>query len=224
MIIKKHYEYSSLLRITHWLRAVAIIGLTFTGFYLAYPYITSATNTGEPTNFLNALMRSWHIIFGFLLVCVTVGRTYLFFFDRQSKGERISFWDFIIPKIWIQQVKYYLFIGDNTKLRGVYNPLQFITYTLIQALLIIMCITGFILYIHVYHEGFSGLLYDILRPIEVMMGGLAMVRDIHHICMWIFIIFFPIHIYLVVFNAIYGAKGDLMDSIISGYKWKHEKK
>ena len=94
-MIKKHYEYSVWLRITHWIRVLAITALTFTGFYLAYPFISPALNGGEPTNFLNALMRSWHIIFGFLLICVTIGKIYLFFFDRQSKKERISFFDFL---------------------------------------------------------------------------------------------------------------------------------
>ena len=29
-------------------------------------------------------------------------------------------------------------------------------------------LTGLILYIHVYHDGLGGFLYDILRPIEVL--------------------------------------------------------
>ena len=221
-MIKKHYEYSLWLRITHWLRMLAITVLTFTGFYLAYPFISPSLNGGEPTNFLNALMRSWHIIFGFLLICVTFGKMYLFFFDRQSKKERISFFDFISPKMWIKQIKYYILIGEHTHLKGVYNPLQFMAYSGIYISLILISLTGLILHIHVYHEGIAGLLYGILRPIEVLMGGLAMVREIHHICMWIFIIFLPIHIYLVVFNSVYGKKGD-MDSIISGYKWEDDK-
>ncbi len=62
-------------------------------------------------------------------------------------------------------------------------------YSGIYISLILISLTGLILHIHVYHEGIAGLLYGILRPIEVLMGGLAMVREIHHICMWIFIIF-----------------------------------
>ncbi|AZL54704.1 MULTISPECIES: Ni/Fe-hydrogenase, b-type cytochrome subunit [Aliarcobacter] len=222
-MIKKHYEYSVWLRITHWIRVLAITALTFTGFYLAYPFISPALNGGEPTNFLNALMRSWHIIFGFLLICVTIGKIYLFFFDRQSKKERLSFWDFISPKMWIKQIKYYILIGEHTKLKGIYNPLQFMAYSAIYISLIVISLTGLILYIHVYHDGLGGFLFDILRPIEVLMGGLAVVREVHHIFMWIFLIFLPIHIYLVVFNSIYGKKGD-MDSIISGYKWEDDHK
>ena len=53
------------------------------------------------------------------------------------------------------------------------------------------------------------------------MGSLAMVREIHHISMWFFIVFLPIHIYLAIFNSVYGKSG-AMDSIVSGYKWEEE--
>lgn len=220
-MIKKHYEFSVWLRITHWVRALAIVILTFTGFYLGYPFIAPAFDTGEPTNFLNALMRSWHQIFGFLLICVTIGKSYLFILDKESKIERVSIKDFLSLKVWINQIKYYLFIGKHPHLKGVYNPLQFVAYVGVYAALFVICLTGVILYVHVYHEGLGGLLYPLMRPIEVLLGGLAMVREIHHIAMWFFIIFLPIHIYLAVFNSIFGEEGS-MDSIISGYKWEKE--
>jgi Ni/Fe-hydrogenase 1 B-type cytochrome subunit len=222
IMIKKHYEFSLWLRLTHWIRVLAIIILTFTGFYIAVPFIAPALNMDEPNNYLYALMRSWHIIFGFLLICATIGKFYLFIFDKESKAERVSFWDFISPKMWFKQIKYYLLVGSHVHLKGVYNPLQFMAYTGIFVALLVICITGLILHINVYHEGLGGILYETLKPLEVILGGLAVVREIHHICMWVFLIFLPIHIYLVIFNSVYGKSGD-MDSIISGYKWKEEK-
>lgn len=221
-MIKKHYEFSFWLRVTHWIRALTIVILTISGFYIAYPFISPALNAGEPTNFLNALFRSWHIIFGFLLICVTLGKIYLFIFDRQSKVERDSFWDFINPKIWIKQIGYYLLISKHPHGKGVYNPLQFLAYIGVYLSIFMICLTGIILYIHVYHEGLGGLLFDIIRPIEVLFGGLAWTRELHHIFMWVFIIFLPIHIYLSIFNSVYGKSG-AMDSIISGYRWIKEK-
>lgn len=223
IMIKKQYEFSLWLRLTHWVRVVAIIILTFTGFYIAFPFIAPALNHAEPNNYLYALMRSWHIIFGFVLICVTIGKFYLFIFDKQSKVERDSFWDFISVKMWFKQIKYYMLIGSHGHLKGAYNPLQFMAYTGVYGALIFICITGLILHIHVYHEGLGGVLYDILIPLEIMMGGLAFVRELHHICMWIFIIFLPIHIYLAVFNSVYGKSGAI-DSIVSGYKWEDDKK
>ena len=221
-MIKKHYEFSSWLRTTHWIRVLAIIILTFTGFYIAFPFISAALNQGEPNNFLNALMRSWHVIFGFVLICVTIGKFYLFIFDKQSKIERVSFLDFISIKMWIKQIKYYMLIGKHGHLKGVYNPLQFFAYLGVYIAIIMICLTGLVLYIHVFHEGLGGALYDILRPVEVLMGGLSMVRELHHIFMWVFIVFLPVHIYLAIFNSIYGKSG-AMDSIVSGYKWEDKK-
>ncbi|WP_044415332.1 Ni/Fe-hydrogenase, b-type cytochrome subunit [Halarcobacter anaerophilus] len=220
-MIKKHYEFSYWLRVTHWIRVVAIIVLTVSGFYIASPFITPAGG-GEPTNFMNALFRSWHIIFGFLLIAVTIGKFYLFIFDKQSQVERKSFWDFINPKTWIQQIGYYLLVSKHPHTKGAYNPLQFLAYAGIYISLIMISLTGLILYVNVYHDGMGGLLYDVMRNFEAILGGLAWVRQLHHIFMWIFIIFLPIHVYLVIFNSVYGKHGDV-DSIVSGYKWVKEK-
>jgi Ni/Fe-hydrogenase 1 B-type cytochrome subunit len=221
-MIEKKYEFSGLLRFNHGVRVIAIIVLTVSGFYIANPFITPYVSD-EPTNFLNALWRSWHIIFGFLLIATTLIKIYLFFFDRHSRNERMSFFDFINPKIWVQQIKYYMLIGVHPKSRGIYNPLQFIAYFAIFVALIVISLTGLILHMHVYHEGIGGLIFNTLRPVEVLMGGLAMVREIHHIAMWVFLLFLPVHIYMAIFNSIYGKSG-AMDAIFSGYTWHKKKK
>ena len=218
------FEFSAGLRWTHWLRAIAIAVLTVTGFYLTYVFIIPEASD-EPILFLNARFRMWHEIAGFLLIAVTLFKLYLFLIDKVSMKERIAFLDFISPKIWIQQIKYYLFIGEHPHLKGVYNPLQFIAYVGLYAMVFVISLTGLILYVHMYQGGGIGLfLYDFMRPIETMMGGLAMVREIHHIVMWGILIFLPIHIYMAIFNSIMGKEGS-MDAIISGYKFtKHDSK
>ena len=115
----------------------------------------------------------------------------------------------------------YLFINKHPKLSGVYNPIQFMAYAGFYFMMFLLIITGFILYIHVYHDGLGGLLYTPMRALEVMMGGLAMVREIHHIAMWGVLIFILGHIYMAVFNAVHGKEG-AMDAVFSGMKWKHE--
>lgn len=217
------FEFSAGLRWTHWLRAIAIFVLTVTGFYLTYVFIAPEASD-EPILFLNAKFRMWHEIAGFLLIAITLYKTYLFCVDSISSKERISFLDFVSPKIWIQQLKYYLFMGEHPHLRGVYNPLQFVAYVGLYAMIFIISLTGFILYVHCYQGGGIGLfLYDYMRPIEAMLGGLAMVREIHHIVMWGILIFLPIHIYMAIFNSIMGNEGS-MDAIISGYKFHKQHK
>ncbi|MDX1808283.1 MAG: Ni/Fe-hydrogenase, b-type cytochrome subunit [Sulfurospirillaceae bacterium] len=218
---KKKFEFSSGLRWTHWIRVVTIIALTVTGFYIAFVFI-SPEPSSSPTVFLNAKFRMWHEVAGFVLIAVTLYKAYLFIFTRLSRNERVSMYDILSPKIWIQQIKYYLFIGKHPKLKGVYNPLQFAAYVFLYALIFLISITGLVLYVRGYHQGLGGFLLPYMEPVEAFMGGLASVREIHHIAMWGILIFIPIHIYMAVFNSIMSTEGSI-DAIVSGYKFtKHQ--
>lgn len=214
------YEFSIGYRLTHWIRFVCITVLVVSGLYIAYVF-QSPNISDEPVLFMQAKWRFVHLVFGFVLIAAAIYKTYLFFFDGLSHKERVSIKDFFSPKVWIGQIKYYLFMGEHPHLRGVYNPLQFASYLLFYVVLFIICLTGLILYIHIYHDGLGGFLYPFLRPFEVMMGGLANVRVFHHIAMDVILIFVPIHVYMAIFNAIKGGNGE-MDAIISGYKFPKE--
>jgi Ni/Fe-hydrogenase 1 B-type cytochrome subunit len=135
--------------------------------------------------------------------------------------ERNAIKDIFNIDIWKEQIGYYLFITKHPKLSGVYNPVQFLAYAGFYIMMFLLIITGFILYVHVYHDGLGGFLYDPMMSLEVMMGGLAMVREIHHIMMWGVILFVLGHVYMAIFNAVYGKEG-AMDAIFSGLKW-HKK-
>lgn len=215
----EEYEFSAGLRFTHWMRAIMIVILVVTGYYIAYVFV-APDNSDKPVLFLQAKWRFVHIVAGFVLIGATIFKTYLFIFDRQSRKELISIKDFFNPKIWIDQIKFYLFISnEHPHLKGVYNPLQFIAYVGFYIVLFVICLTGVILHAHVYHDGLGGLFYSLLRPVEAMMGGLSEVRTIHHLCMNIIIIFVPIHVYMAVLNAIKSRDGSI-DSIVNGYKFK----
>lgn len=211
------YEFSIGYRATHWIRAIAIAVLIVSGLYIAYVF-QSPEISDEPVLFLQAKWRFVHLVAGFIMIGALIFKSYIFIFDKLSRKELISIIDFFNPKIWIAQIKFYIFMGDHPHLKGVYNPLQFIAYIMFYAVAFLICLTGLVLYAHVYHNGLGGLFYEPLRDIEVWMGGLANVREIHHICMNIIIVFVCVHIYMAVFNAIKGKNGAI-DAIISGYKF-----
>jgi len=212
------FVYSSSNRILHWIRALVITGLIITGFYIADPFLSSAGSTDK---LLFGEWAMWHFILGFVLISSGLLRIYLFFFGKDSDGELRSLRDVFSIKSWISQLKSYFFIGELRK-KGFYGPLQFITYTAIMVLVIVASITGLVLYVQVYHQGIGGLLYEPMRAIEAWMGGLATVRYIHHITMWGYLIFIPIHIYLVVWSAI-RFKHSALDVMFTGYDY-HLKK
>jgi len=213
------FVYSSGNRILHWIRALVITGLIITGFYIADPFLTPEGSTDK---LLYAQWTQWHLILGFVLISSAILRIYLFFFGHDKEGELRSFKDVLSVKSWIVQLKSYFFVGELKK-KGLYGPLQFMTYTAIMVLLVAASITGLVLYVHVYHLGLGGWLYEPMRVIEAWMGGLATVRYVHHITVWGFLIFIPIHIYLVIWSAIRFKHG-AMDVMFTGYDYhlKHE--
>ncbi|WP_455757253.1 Ni/Fe-hydrogenase, b-type cytochrome subunit [Sulfurimonas sp.] len=215
--IGRDLEYSAAYRWQHWIRAISIILLVATGFYLAVPAITPAA-TDEPTNFLYALFRSWHIIIGFVFISAILLKSYLFLFSKKHVNERAALKDLVNPIVWAKQIGFYLLICKHPKLSGVYNPMQFLAYVSFYIMAFGLIITGLILFTHVYHDGLGGFLYEPMRSLEVMLGGLAFVRELHHILMWGVILFVLIHIYIAVYNAVFIKEGTI-DAIISGIKW-----
>ncbi len=218
--IERELEFSTFYRLHHWVRVLSIIILTITGLYLADPFVIPSVSS-EPTNFMNALFRSWHVIFGFVAISMFIGKTYYFLFVKSDRAEINSMRDLFSMKNWSKQIGYYMLVTKHPKLAGAYNVVQFMAYTAFYFVMIGLIVTGLILYVHVYHQGLGGMLYDTMMYFEVMLGGLATVRDLHHLLMWGVILFVVIHVYMAVFNAVYGKEGSI-DSIISGYKW-HDK-
>ena len=103
--IERELEFSSSYRWQHWVRALSIVILTITGFYLAVPFI-APTPSAQPDNFLYSLYRSWHIIFGFVLTWVILYKSYMFIKGREHQMERDAIKDIFNIKIWIEQIGY----------------------------------------------------------------------------------------------------------------------
>ena len=96
--------FSPAIRIFHWLRALSILVLVVTGFYISWPFLATPDSS-------DVLVQGWirfaHLMGGFLLTAITLVRFYLYFFSR-SDIERRSFRDVMNIKSWITQLKSYL--------------------------------------------------------------------------------------------------------------------
>ncbi|MBR9728033.1 Ni/Fe-hydrogenase, b-type cytochrome subunit [Shewanella intestini] len=210
---KRQLIFTPAIRIFHWLRALSILALVITGFYISWPFLVAPESS-------DVLVQGWirfaHVVFGFVLTAITLVRFYLFFFSRNDI-ERRSFKDVMSVKSWITQLKSYVWMGHLNK-AGIYGPLQFVTYVAISFVALLICITGLVLYANVYHEGLGGMLWDSSAWIMMQMGGLANVRIIHHYLTWAFIIFAVIHVYMAVWSGI-RFKHNSVDSIVSGYDY-----
>ncbi|AFI04491.1 Ni/Fe-hydrogenase, b-type cytochrome subunit [Helicobacter cetorum] len=216
-----HKEFSGFVRFFHWVRAISIFILIATGFYIAYPFLQPKSSFYKEMYFLQAYIRSFHIMFGFLLISALCFRIYLFFFDKGSLLERASLAQVFSLKTWLNQIKAYFFLSNSPAHHGAYNPVQFVAYLFLIALMILVSLSGVVLYSHVYHSGLGVILGDIFGWFEVLCGGLANVRFIHHLATWGFILFVPVHVYMVFFHSI-RYKGSGVDAMVNGYTYTKE--
>ena len=220
--IQQHLEFGGMTRFLHWVRGFMIIFLIASGFYIAYPFLQPEV-TGEPTVFLQAYSRAFHCVAGFILVYASIFRIYLFFFAESSIPERVSVKQLLNPMVWFGVIGAYLFVSKHPHIKGAYNPLQFTTYFVLALMTLIMTLTGVALYANVYHNGLGWVLGACFKWVEVVCGGLANVRAIHHIVTWVFIIFIPVHVYLVIWNSVRYPNGGA-DAMVSGFRYSEEQR
>ncbi|MBI5750406.1 MAG: cytochrome b/b6 domain-containing protein, partial [Nitrospinae bacterium] len=132
---EKIYEWNMVYRINHWLRAVSIFTLIFTGYYIYWPFLSS----GEGSQLMN-LMRFFHFISMYIIILSFIAQLY---FDKDIR-EYLPTWSKI--KTTPDMLAYYLFLKDTHEEYGKFNPLQALTYFFWGLLLIIETLTGFAIY------------------------------------------------------------------------------
>ncbi|HXF96356.1 MAG TPA: Ni/Fe-hydrogenase, b-type cytochrome subunit [Gemmatimonadales bacterium] len=206
------YLWGAPLRAMHWLAALAIVVLLVTGFYIGRPYFMTG---GEASaHYLMGWMRFLHFTAAAVLVTTGIVRVYWLF-----AGNQFERWKALFPvrtRDWVnlwKQVKYYLMIQPEKAPRYLgHNPLQQLSYTGVYAVALLMVITGFALYGQADPNGFF---YAAFGWVARVVGGMQMVRFLHHIFAWAFLIFLPIHVYLAI-RADHLERTGTISSIISG--------
>lgn len=213
-------EWSVAMRINHWAMAISIFVLIVTGFYIAEPFTVSSGETVD--KFLMGNIRYAHIFFGVCLFFLFIWRVYLAFFSRFHADWK-DFFAWANIKMTIDQIKFYLLIKkEGPDYKTLYGPMQSMAYLGLFFMVFVICVTGLILMGAGYHAGFTAIAYKILHPVEKMMGGLAVVRYVHHIFTWFFILFIVVHIYMAFWYDAILKKGTV-SSMISGNIFKKVK-
>jgi Ni/Fe-hydrogenase 1 B-type cytochrome subunit len=209
-------EWSASLRINHWCVAISIFVLIVTGFYIADPFTISSGETVD--KFFMGNVRFVHILFGTFLIFLSIWRLYLAFFSRFHADWR-DFLAWTDIKATIEQIKFYLLISEHPEKKYLYGPMQALAYTGCWFLGVVTTVTGLILMGAGYHAGLTSMASFVLKPIENLLGGLAMVRYIHHVFTWLFILFIIVHIYMAFwYDAV--LKQGTVSSMIGGTTFK----
>lgn len=182
-------------RSMHWISALCIVTLVVTGFYIGRPYFLTG---GEPSDhFLMGRFRFTHFLAAAILVVTGMVRVYWLFV-----GNRFERWTALFPyhvedwkNMWLV-VKKYLFVEPWKAPHYLgHNPLQQVTYSLIYASAVVQVLTGFYMYGLADPGGFF---FTWFGWVGSVMGGAQIVRFLHHVITWVWIIFLPVHVYLTI--------------------------
>ncbi len=165
-------------RVSHWINLINFIILGITGWFIHSPYPGMSMN----------LVRNLHFVFAYFLVINGVIRFYYSFFGKYRDYDEILLNKKDLKTFW-PQTKYYLFMGKDPE-TGKYNPLQKIAYISFPIMAMVHVVTGAILYLPEQLGGYAW-----------YFGGLAAVRGIHYLFMWLFIALVGVHMYLVFTEA-----------------------
>jgi Ni/Fe-hydrogenase 1 B-type cytochrome subunit len=207
------YEWNWTYRIDHWFRVLALTVLTFTGFYIHWPFLPG----GEPGGLaVMAWMRFSHFVAAYIFILGLVVRLYLAFKSTFDADWR----DFGIIrnlKNITDILPYYLFMKETHKEYRRYNPLQALTYLFWVFLLLFMTLTGFAL----YRGKVFGLIPapDSFLWVRDLLGGESYTRIWHFLAMWVFLITVAIHVYMAIMTSLIR-RDHTVRSMITGYKYK----
>ena len=214
------YLWERPLRFMHWVAALCIAALAVTGLFIGRPYFMPS---GDPRSaFLMGWVRFTHFLAAAVLVMTAIVRLYWLFM-----GNRFERWAALFPvrrrdlKNLFGMIKFYLMIKPERAPRYLgHNPLQQFAYTGIYGAAALAVVTGFAMY------GLSdpnGILYALFNWVNTLFGGEQIVRFVHHVLTWVFLIFIPIHVYLAIRADAIERTGSI-SSIISGGRFvpKHE--
>ncbi len=215
-----HYEWNWAYRIDHWVRVVAIVALTVTGFYIQSPWGEAPVSYAANQWPVMAWMRFVHFAAAYVLLLGLVVRFYLAFnskFDADWKDFGV--WRNLrnVPDI----AAYYLFLKPSHKEYRRYNPLQALTYLFWAALIVVQALTGFAL----YHGNVFGVLQapDRFLWVQHLLGGDVNTRLVHQFAMWIFIITAAVHVYMSAMVS-WTKRDNSFRAMFSGYRSTRRKR
>ncbi|WP_053959638.1 Ni/Fe-hydrogenase, b-type cytochrome subunit [Sulfobacillus thermosulfidooxidans] len=209
----RHVLFSPATRWMHWLRVGLIAYLVVTGFEIGQPFILYNPLVPTWKDFLMNWVRGTHEMAGFTLIATEIVRIYDFFRTHEFKDARIMF----SKEAWKKQLRYYGLFGRQYRHPGVrYGPLQFAFYAAFYVALILISLTGILLFGANYNgPGFGSFIYHQLGFFYPLFGGLVGLRMVHIWLAWSIIFFVVGHVYMVIWNTVENRDGTI-DTMLTG--------
>lgn len=200
--------------ILHWVLFLSIVTLVLTGLYIADP--SYYFGKGEAYQaFAMAEIRTYHFIAATLLITVLFIRFYLSFTASCNKDIK----QFLpTPKNVVNALKlaYYFTTGKGE--HGHYrfiNPLGGLGIFSMSLIMAFQVFSGLLLYLPAQSP--DSIFVIAAASITNMLGGLQIVRLLHHTAMYGLIFVVVIHVYMQIWKNTMFTESDI-SSIIGGYK------
>jgi Ni/Fe-hydrogenase 1 B-type cytochrome subunit len=214
--LKSLYVWEFPVRLWHWVMFLAMVVLVATGLLIAYPPPSTPGEASE--HFLLGYIRFAHFAAGYVLAVSWLLRIYWAFVGNDYSRQL-----FIVPvwsaKWWeefINDIKTYAFLPAKEYRYGGHNPMaQLAMFALLTLGSVVQIFTGFALYSEGAGKGsWADKLFGWVIP---LIGQSQDVHTVHHLCMWVLIVFTTAHLYMV-FRQDITTKESILSTMISGYR------
>ena len=207
------YLWHRPVRIGHWVSVITVTLLFFTGLYLGRPVVMAAST--EKGTFVYQYVRLAHFLAAGAFVAAGLVRIYWFFV-----GGRFERWSSLFPvrarewkNMW-WMIRYYLFIHPERAPHYIgHNPLQRVAHTTTYLVGALMALTGFVMFGQANPGGLTNTAFGWLAP---LLGGMQMVRVLHHVLSWYFPIFVILHVYLAIRSDLLERSGSVSAMLTGG--------
>jgi len=214
---RRRYVWQWPIRIWHWVNAVCVTVLFFTGLYISWPLLAPA---GEAyRNSVMGTVRLVHFSVAYIFLLNFIWRIYWFWMGNNYARSGFPFvWRWRWWKDLFRQTFDYLKLGRGHVHLG-HNSLGGLSYTIFVIFMgWAQILTGLALYSEVNPGGFWDTSVGWLIP---LLGGSFQVHMWHHLFAWGFLVFAIVHIYIVFYDGLQYRNG-LVTSIVSGEKFYRE--
>jgi Ni/Fe-hydrogenase 1 B-type cytochrome subunit len=214
--IKSVYVYEAPVRLWHWVNALSITVLCFTGYFIGSPLPSMPGEASD--HFLMGYIRFVHFSAGYILAIGLMGRTYWALAGNHHARE--LYWVPLTQRAYWHEMKamlkWYAFLGDRPGPYIGHNPMaRFAMFFMFMFTAVFMICSGFAMYGEGAQAGSWA--HTMFGWVIVAMGQSQDVHTWHHMGMWVIVIFAIAHIYAAIREDIMGRQS-VVSTMISGYR------
>jgi len=228
------------MRIIHWVNVLSMIVAIATGLYIAAPYYQTLIAEGAVDKYVMAWNRWGHFMVAIIFDVTSIVIAYLFFFSRFEKPYKKILPTWTNIKEFFEVLLNLITLNRRKKFDSTHSDsFNTVYFTIFHLLLAWMLLTGLQMYVQIFPHGHSSIgdwwpwmlhfATDWTLPVSSWMVGSTAtginvmdVRVVHHMTMWLVIVWVVFHIYYQVWRTIFWKEGDIA-IVIGGSKFVKEK-